>query len=154
MKKKFSKYWKASKQPRKQRKYVANAPLHIKRKMMNANLSKELRKKTGKRAFPVRKGDNVKIFRGKFKSKEGKILNVNSKKNKVEIAGIQIKKQDGSKINVWIQPSNIQIIELNLEDKKREASLKRKTISKKQEDVNEKTEEKNIQKMKTKENKK
>ena len=35
MKKEFSKNWKASKQPRKQRKYRANAPLHLKRKMIN-----------------------------------------------------------------------------------------------------------------------
>ena len=42
MKKIFSKHWKSSKQPRKQRKYRAKAPLHIKRKLLNVNLSKEL----------------------------------------------------------------------------------------------------------------
>jgi len=34
MKKIFSTHWKASKQPRKQRKYRAKAPLHIKRKFL------------------------------------------------------------------------------------------------------------------------
>jgi hypothetical protein len=33
--------------------------------------------------------------------------------------GIQVKKQDGSKANIKLQPSNLQIIELNIEDKKR-----------------------------------
>ena len=50
MKRKFSKSWKSSKQPRKQRKYSANAPLHLKRKLLSVNLSKELRKKYGKRS--------------------------------------------------------------------------------------------------------
>ena len=44
MKSVFSKTWVRSKQPRKQRKYVANAPLHIKGKMVRAHLSKDLQK--------------------------------------------------------------------------------------------------------------
>lgn len=112
MKKKFSKKWKASSQPRKQRKYRANAPMHLKRKFVSVNLSKELRKKEGKRNIPIRKNDKVKICRGKFKGKEGKILEVNLKKSKVIIEGIQVKKMDGSKANVKMQPSNLQIIEL------------------------------------------
>ena len=123
MKKKFSTKWKASKQPRKQRKYVANAPLHIKRKFVSINLSKELRKKHGRRNIPVRKGDVVKIKRGKFRKKQGKILEVKSKMQKITVEGIQVKKLDGSKVNVKLQPSNLQIIELNLEDKKRLKSI-------------------------------
>lgn len=119
MKQKFSKHWKASKQPRKQRKYSANAPLHIKRKLLGVNLSKELRKKYGKRNIPVRKGDVVKIMRGKFKKKQGKITEVDIKDLRLEIEGIMITKRDGSKVNVKINPSNLQIIELNLEDRKR-----------------------------------
>lgn len=119
MKNKFSKAWKGSKQPRKQRKYAAKAPLHIKRKLLSVNLSKDLRKKYGKRNVVVRKGDNVKIMTGKFKGKTGKIIQVFTKKSKITMEGIQVKKQDGSKANIKLQPSNLQIIELNLEDKKR-----------------------------------
>ena len=119
MKKKFSKNWKSSKQPRKQRKYLVNAPLHIRKKFVSVNLSKELRKKYGKRNSSVRKEDIVKIMKGKFKNKQGKITEVNLKTSKVIVEGIQIKKQDGSKVNIKLQPSNLQIIELNLEDKKR-----------------------------------
>ena len=119
MKKEFSTHWKASKQPRKQRKYSANAPLHIKKKLLSVNLSKELRKKYGKRNVPIRKGDNVKIMKGKFKKKQGKIIEVNVKNSKVIIEGVQVKKQDGSKANVKMHPSNLQIIDLNIEDKKR-----------------------------------
>jgi large subunit ribosomal protein L24 len=119
MKKHFSKHWKSSRKPRKQVKYLANAPLHLKRKFMSANLSKELRKKYGKRSLPVRKGDVVKIMKGKFKKKTGKISVVYAKKIKIEIEGMQIKKQDGSKANVKFNPQFLQITELNLEDRKR-----------------------------------
>tara|TARA_Y100000310_G_scaffold319814_1_gene375567 strand:+ start:1808 stop:2254 length:447 start_codon:yes stop_codon:yes gene_type:complete len=119
MKNKFSKSWKSSKQPRKQRKYLANAPLHIKKKFLSVNLSKDLRKKHGKRNISIRKGDTIKVMRGKFKKKQGKITEVNTKTSKISIEGIQVKKQDGSKVNVKLRPSNLQVIELNLEDKKR-----------------------------------
>lgn len=112
MKSKFLTKWKKSKQPRKQRKYLANAPLHLRKKFVNVNLSKELRKKQNKRNMQIKKGDKVKIMRGGFKGKVGKILEVNLKKSKVIVEGIQVKKRDGSKANIKLQPSNLQIIEL------------------------------------------
>ncbi len=126
MKKEFSKHWKSSKQPRKQRKYLANAPLHIKKKFISVNLSRELRKKYPKRNIPVKKGDVVKVMRGKFKKKQGKVIEVKLKLSKIIIEGIQVKKQDGSKVNVRLQPSNLQLIELNLEDRKRGRVLGKK----------------------------
>ena len=48
MKQKFSTKWNSSRQPRKQRKYLANAPLHLKRVLLSANLSKDLRKRYGR----------------------------------------------------------------------------------------------------------
>ncbi len=126
MKKEFSKHWKKSRQPRKQRKYLANAPLHIRKKFVSINLSKELRKKYKIRNIPVRKGDVVKIMRGGFRGKKGKITNVRLKKSKVSVEGIQIKKLDGSKVDVFMQPSNLQIVELNLEDRKRKIVKKDK----------------------------
>ena len=119
MKQKFSTAWKASKQPRKQRKYLAKAPLHIRRKFLSVNLSKELRKKYGKRNIPVRKGDTVKIMRGKYKKKQGKVIEAKTKLGKIYVEGIQIKKMDGSKANVSLRASNLQIVELNTDDKKR-----------------------------------
>lgn len=123
MKNKFSKHWVGSKRPGKQRKYLAQAPLHIKKKLLKVSLSKELRKKHGKRSITLRKGDKVKILVGKFKKKEGKVSMVDYKKMRVYIEGIQIKKLDGSMTNVPIRHSNLQIVELNLDDKKRNESL-------------------------------
>jgi large subunit ribosomal protein L24 len=64
MKKKWSKTWKSSKQPRKQRKYRHNAPLHIKHKFLSASLSKDLKKKYNIRNISLRKGDRVKNYDG------------------------------------------------------------------------------------------
>jgi len=142
MKKKFSTKWKASKQPRKQRKYRAQAPLHIKRKFLGANLSKELRKKHERRNVIVRKGDKVKIMRGKYKGKEGKVTEIKTKMGKIYVEGIQVKKIDGSKANVSLRPSNLQIIELNLEDKKRIKRLSIKGTKKEEEKIKSKEERK------------
>lgn len=122
--KKISTAWKSSKRPGKQRKYRANLGLHLRRRLMNANLSKELRKKYGRRSIPVRKGDIVKIMKGKFKKKTGKVTTANTKKLFVEIEGMQIKKQDGSKANMKFRPSFLQITELNEEDKRRMGTKK------------------------------
>ncbi len=112
MKKTFSTSWKSSRQVRKQRKYRFNAPLHIRYTFMASNLSKELRKKLGKRNIEVRKGDIVKIFRGKFSGKSGKITNVDLKKTRITVEGVQGQKKDGTKINVYFHPSKVQITTL------------------------------------------
>jgi large subunit ribosomal protein L24 len=125
MKTKFSTSWKASKQPRKQRKYRNNAPLHIKRKLIGTHLSKQLRDKYGKRAVEPKKGDSVKILRGQYKGKTGKIERTNVKQGLVYITGIDITKKDGTKSLRPLQPSNMIITELSIDDKKRQNILSR-----------------------------
>ena len=128
--KKFSKSWIKSKKPGKQRKYRANAPSHIRHDLMSSNLSKELRKRYEKRSFPLRKNDSVKIMRGEFKGKTGKIDSINLKKLRVMIAGIFRSKKDGTKVGVYFNPSNLQIKELDLEDVKRRKAIERKNVKK------------------------
>jgi len=125
MKQKWSNKWVSSVQPRKQRKYRYNAPLHIKRKFLSAHLSKELRKKYGKRSVPVRKGDEVKIMKGQFKGMKGTVTKVDLKKCKVYLEEIKVKKVDGSEVHRPIHPSNLMITKLNLDDKRRVAVLER-----------------------------
>ncbi|MEM1535155.1 MAG: 50S ribosomal protein L24 [Candidatus Pacearchaeota archaeon] len=125
----WSAHWKASKKPGKQRKYRYNAPLHIRHKLISANLSKELRKKYQRRSFPLRKGDIVKIMRGKFKGKQAKVERVDLKNLKVYLEGIAQIKQSGVKTPLPFDPSNLQIIELDLSDKKRVSALERKIKS-------------------------
>lgn len=117
--KKISKTWKSSKSPRKQRKFLFNAPLHLKNKLICSHLSPELRKKHNKRGIRVRTGDKVKVLRGQFKNKTGKIERIDTKKSKAYITGIETVKKDGSKALHPIHSSNLLITDLNLSDKKR-----------------------------------
>ena len=117
--KEYSSKWKSSIKPKKQRKYLANAPLHTKRKIMSVNLAKSLRKEAGKRSLPVRKGDKVKVMRGKFKGKEAKVEKVLRKDYKLLLEGLFNEKKDGSKVALPINYSNVQIIELEMTDKLR-----------------------------------
>lgn len=126
MKTKFSSSWKRSKQPRKQRKYRYNAPLHIKQKFVSAHLSKDLRKKYNRRSMNLRKGDGVKIMRGQFKNKTGKIEEVSVKKTLVYVSGIEIAKRDGTKARYPINPSNLSITNVNMDDKMRNKIIARK----------------------------
>jgi len=125
MEKKFSKKWIKSKQARKQRKFIYNAPLHIRRKFLNTLLSKELKEKYNRRSFPIRKGDKVKILRGQFKGIEGKVVKVFLKKTRVYVEKAEIKKRDGSKVYYPLHPSNLMITSLDLEDIKRVKALER-----------------------------
>ena len=123
MKSEFSKTWKSSKQPRKQVKFRANAPNHIKRTFMGATSDKALRAKYGMRSIEVRKGDEVKVMRGKFAKKQGKVGKVDVKNTRIQIDGLQRAKKGGEKVETWFHPSNVKIIVLDVSDRKR---LKRK----------------------------
>jgi len=120
MKSEFNKSWNSSVQPRKQRKFRANAPNHIKRKFMGSTLDKELREKYGRRSIQVRKGDEVKIMRGKFKGKQGKVGVVDIKNSRLQVEGVQrAGKAGGEKLVTWFHPSKVKIIILNIEDNRR-----------------------------------
>jgi large subunit ribosomal protein L24 len=115
-----------SKKPRKQRKLLYTAPLHTRRKMMAAHLSKELREKYKRRSLPVRKGDEVKIMSGEFKGKTGKVSRVDLKKYRVYIEGVTRKRTVGTEVQVPIHPSKLMIVNLDLSDKRRLSKLEKK----------------------------
>lgn len=111
---------------RKQRKWRLKAPLHTKRKMLSSNLTKELREKYNRSSISIRKGDVVTIKRGTFKGESGEVTRVDMKKLKINVEGVTIKKADGSETGRSIDPSNVQIKELFIDDKKRRDLLERK----------------------------
>lgn len=125
MKQEFTTKWRESKQPRKQRKYLHNLPLHLRQKLMSATLDKDLRKKYGIRTIELRKGDEVIIMRGKFAKKSGKIVEVNTKKSRVAVENIQNTKRDGNKVHVWIHSSKVKITKLDDNDKMRLSTKQR-----------------------------
>ena len=56
---------------RKARRAHFQAPSHVRRILMSAPLSKELRAKYNVRSMPVRKDDEVRVKRGSFKGRDG-----------------------------------------------------------------------------------
>ena len=117
-----------SAKPRKQRKFLYTAPLHLKRKFLSSHLSKELREKYKRRALPLRRGDEVQIMRGKLKGKTGKIARVNYKKYRVYIEGATRKRTVGTEAQIGLHPSKLKIINLNIDDKRRQKILERKGV--------------------------
>ncbi len=115
-----------SKKPRKQRKFLIEVPLHIRRKIIAANLSKDLREKYKRRSLPLRKGDEVVVMRGEFRGRKGKVMRIDTKNYRVYVEGIVRKKSTGENVAVPIHPSKLRIINLNLEDTWRKKILERK----------------------------
>ena len=125
MKAKYSSAWIGSKQPRKQRKYRYNAPLHVKGKFLNAHVVKELRDKHGLRTLRVRVGDKVRILRGQYKGREGKVERVDLKNTRVYVTKVDFLKKDGAtRVLYPLNPSNLVIVEFDTTDKQRAAMLK------------------------------
>ncbi len=125
MKKEWSNVWVSSKQPRKQRKYLHNAPLHVKHKLLSVHLAPVLRERYGTRAVSLRKGDKVKVMRGSSKGFNGTVDRISLKKLEVFIEDLKVKKVDGTEVLKSMKPSNLMITELNTDDKKRQAKLLR-----------------------------
>ncbi len=116
-----------SKQPRKWRRWLyKTSKLHERHKLLHATLSKDLRKKYGKRAVRIRKGDKVKILRGDFKGHVGKVVEVDMKRLRIHVEGVTRKKADGTEVYIPIHPSNVMIVELGEVDEVRKKILERK----------------------------
>lgn len=122
----------ASSKARVQRKVQANAPAHVKRKMLSAHLSDELRAEYGVRTARVCKGDTVAIIRGEedVRGTEAKVLEVFTKTGRVSVEGVTINQADGTAIVRPIHASNLIITKLNTEDQWRIDSLSKKKEAK------------------------
>ncbi|THU87239.1 ribosomal protein L24 [Dendrothele bispora CBS 962.96] len=110
---------------RKARKAHFSAPSSIRRKIMSSPLSKELRGKHNTRSLPIRKDDEVRIVRGKYKGREGKVTQVYRKKWVIHVDRVQRDKSNGATASIGIHPSNVVITTIKL-DKDRRAILDRK----------------------------
>jgi len=115
---------KVSSSRRKQRLRHFSAPSSLRRKIMSCNLSKELRDKHGVRSLPIRKGDEVRITKGKAKKKTGKVVQVYRKKWCIHVDKIQRDKQNGQSVFLPIKPSYCVIEKLHL-NKDRKTTIER-----------------------------
>ena len=108
-----------SKQPRKQRKALYNAPAHARGKHLSASLSKDLKEELGTKSLPVKSGDKVRVVRGDFKGHEGEVLSVDYGSYKVTIEEVTLSKPDGTATFLPVDPSNLIIIDADLKDDRR-----------------------------------
>ncbi|AGK60153.1 LSU ribosomal protein L24P [Archaeoglobus sulfaticallidus PM70-1] len=115
-----------SKQPRKQRRWLyKTSKLHERHRLLNATLSKELRKKYGRRTIRIKKGDKVRIMRGEFAGQEGKVIEVDMKRLRIKVDGVTTTKVDGTEVAVPIHPSNVMIVSLGEVDDVRKRKLEK-----------------------------
>ena len=77
------------------------------------------------RSISLRVGDKVKVMRGKYKGKEGKVTKVSLKKGYVNIEGLVLKNKDGREIPIKFDPSNLLVVDLFLDDEKRFKNIRR-----------------------------
>ncbi len=89
--------------------------IHKRSKMLNVNVSKELREKLG-RTVRVRLGDEVKIVRGDHKGKQGKVISVDTKTGRIAIEGINVKTASNKEVNLYIHASNVMLIKRGEKD--------------------------------------
>lgn len=115
----WSKNWKSSSKPSKQRKHRENAPYHQRKKFLNARLADDVREKIGTKTLPIREGDKAEIMRGEWADATGQIEEVDYDDSKVFISGVETERVDTSDARIPIDPSNVRIIKLDLEDGRR-----------------------------------
>ncbi|ODQ57189.1 hypothetical protein WICANDRAFT_65449 [Wickerhamomyces anomalus NRRL Y-366-8] len=109
----------------KARKAYFTAPSSVRRSLLSAPLSKELREQYGIKALPIRKEDQVLVVRGSKKGQEGKISSVYRLKFAVQVDKLTKEKSNGATIPINIHPSKVVITKLHL-DKDRKALITRK----------------------------
>lgn len=105
---------------------IYRASLTTRSNQLGSTLSKELRKKYGKRSVRIIEGDAVKVIRGEYKDVDGKVASVSVEQNSVAIEGIKKEKGQGDKFDVLIHTSNIMITSLNTSDSWRMSKLEGK----------------------------
>jgi len=129
---------------------------------LSSHLSKNLRKKYGKKTIRVLEGDSVRVIRGEFNGVDGKVTKVSGANGGLTIEGVKKEKLKGEKYDVFIQTSNIEITALNTDDKWRINKLEGKNVrsarpeneTKKIESSQEKQTTKKVEKRSTPTNKK
>lgn len=112
-----------STQPRKERKALHNAPVHVRRARIASHLDEPLMMKYDTRSATLRVGDTVRVMRGEYAGTSGKILTVNTRTGKVTVDGVTVSKAKATQVARALDPSNLVITKLDLTDPLRRAKL-------------------------------
>jgi len=98
-------------------KQIYYATMQTTSSQLSGMLSKNLRKKYGKRSVRIVEGDSVKVIRGEFNGVDGKVTKVSASNGGLTIEGVKKEKLKGEKYDVFIHTSNIEVTGLNTDDK-------------------------------------
>jgi large subunit ribosomal protein L24 len=92
------------------RKKQFNLPVHLRKVRVVAKVAKELAEKIGKKRDVVKKGDVIRVLRGDFKTKEGKVIEVDRKEGRLYVDTLVRKNSRGQDVHVPVHASNVMII--------------------------------------------
>ncbi|MDZ7701440.1 MAG: 50S ribosomal protein L24 [Halobacteriales archaeon] len=112
-----------TRQPRKQRKQTAQAPLHERHRQIRSTLDGDLREEYGTRSVRVNAGDTVEVLRGDYAGESGEVLGVDLKAGTVTVEGVTVEKADGEEVPRPLDASNLRVTDLDLTDDRRQARL-------------------------------
>jgi large subunit ribosomal protein L24 len=110
--------------PRRQRKALYTADLFERRRRMAVPLSKELRRRYGRRQLPVRKGDTVRVLSGSYVGREERVAKVNLRNYSVTLDNVTGKTADAKLKPLPVRPNHLVLTKLNLADPWRRRVLK------------------------------
>ena len=104
--------------PRKTRnQQIYYAAMQTASKQLSCALSKDLRKKYGKRSARIKEGDTASIIRGEFAGVDGKVTKISVADRGVNIEGVKKEKLKGEKFDVYVHTTNIVLTGLDSGDK-------------------------------------
>jgi large subunit ribosomal protein L24 len=112
-----------TRQPRKQRKQQAEAPLHERHSEVRATLSDDLREEYGQRNVRINEGDTVEVMRGDSAGEEAEVFAVDLKDETVHVEDVTLETADGEEVPRPLDASNLRVTDLDLSDDERQARL-------------------------------
>ena len=105
-----------SSQARKVRKQYFNAPKDQKHIDLSAPLSKELQEQHGIKRLPIRRDDEVKVVRGKYPDRAGRVTAVLLRQMRIHIDQLNVENRPNGAVPIPIHPSNVVITKLKLDN--------------------------------------
>jgi large subunit ribosomal protein L24 len=118
-----------TRQPRKQRKQQANAPLHERHSQVRATLSDDLREEFGQRSVRVNEGDTVEVLRGDFAGDEADVIAVDLRDAVVHVEDVTQETADGEEVPRPLDASNLRVTSVNRSDDRRVERLESEELS-------------------------
>ncbi len=110
--------------PRRQRRALYQASTAERRRRMTVPLSRELRRRFGRRNVPVRKGDTVRVLSGSFAGREERVARVTRRDYSVTLDNVTLKTAEEKLKPLALRTSHLVITRLNLADPWRRRSLR------------------------------